>query len=148
MPVTLENRLRQMQVFNLVHDAYCRDGACACREVEAVVVEENPRTGDRAPRRVTRRAPAALTLLAREVRPSLPDAVLDVPDVRAAVARGQLRVVRQGPGPAPASSASPGTATEPSLDAAFASLTKELDVSPDEASAAGSRAGSRTGRKG
>ena len=130
MPVTLENRLRQMQVFNLVHDAYCR-------EVEAVVVEENPRTGDRAPRRVTRRAPAALTLLAREVRPSLPDAVLDVPDVRAAVARGQLRVVRQGPGPAPASSASPGTAAEPSLDAP-----------PDEASAAGARAGSRTGRKG
>ena len=139
MPVTLENRLRQMQVFNLVHDAYCREGACACREVEAVVVEENPRTGDRAPRRVTRRAPAALTLLAREVRPGLPDAVLDVSDVRAALARGQLRVVRQEPEPAPV--AGP-------MDAAFASLGKELDAPPDEASAAGSRAGSRTGRKG
>jgi hypothetical protein len=139
MPVTLENRLRQMQVFNLVHEAYCREGACACSEVEVVVVEENPRTGERAPRRVSRRAAAALTLLAREVRPGLPDAVLDVLDVRAAVARGQLRVVRQGPEPTPAA--------EPSLDAAFASLGKELDAPQDEAAGAGTRA-SRTGRKG
>lgn len=135
MPVTLENRLRQMQVFNLAHDAYCRDGACACREVEAIVVDENPRTGDRAPKRVSRRAPIALTLLAREVRAGLPDAVLDVPDVRTAVTRGQLRVVRQAPDPAPAAG--------PSVDAALASL----DAQPDEASV-NARTGSRAGRKG
>jgi len=138
MPVTLENRLRQMQVFNLVHEAYCREGVCACREVEAVVVEENPRTGDRAPRRVTRRAAAALTLLAREVRQGLPDTVLQVPDVRAAVARGQLRVVRQGPETAPA--------TGPSFDSGLASLATGAPL--DDVLAAGSRATSRSGRKG
>jgi len=45
MPVTLENRLRQMQVFNLVHDAYCRGRGCSCSEITVVVTDENPRTG-------------------------------------------------------------------------------------------------------
>jgi len=97
MAVTLENRLRQMQVFNLIHDAYCRGRTCACAETTVVVSDENPRTGERAARRVRRRVPSALTLLAREVRDALPDAVLRVPDVQAALARGTLRVVRQTP---------------------------------------------------
>jgi len=95
--VTLENRLRQMQVITLVHDAYCRERACACTEAIVVVIDDNPRTGERAARRVRRRVPAALTLLAREVRDGLPDTVLRVPDVQAAVGRGTLRVVRQAP---------------------------------------------------
>jgi len=41
MPVTLHNRSWQMQVFNLVHDAYCRGRACLCSEITTVVVEEN-----------------------------------------------------------------------------------------------------------
>jgi len=95
MPVTLENRLRQMQVFNLDHEAYCAGDRCACTEVTAVVLDENPRTGERAPRRVTRRAPASLTLLARERRPGLPGSVLDLPEVRAAIAKGHLLVIAQ-----------------------------------------------------
>ena len=95
MPVTLQNRSWQMQVFNLVHDAYCRGRACSCSDITTIVVEENPRTGERAPRRVPKRIPAALTLLAREVRAGFPNSVLQVPDVRAALARGFLRVVAQ-----------------------------------------------------
>lgn len=95
MPVTLHNRSRQMQVFNLVHDAYCRGRACSCSEITTLVVEENPRTGERAPRRVPKRVPAALTMLARETRSGLPNAVLQVPDVQAAIGRGILRVVTQ-----------------------------------------------------
>lgn len=41
MPVTLHNRTTRMQVFNLVHDAYCRGHACSCSEITTVVVEEN-----------------------------------------------------------------------------------------------------------
>jgi hypothetical protein len=85
MPVTIENRLRQMQVFNLLHDAYCRGRGCSCSEITVVVTDENPRTGERAPRRVPKKVPAALTLLAREVRAGLPASVLQVPDVRAAI---------------------------------------------------------------
>ncbi|MBN1771105.1 MAG: hypothetical protein JXB32_07590 [Deltaproteobacteria bacterium] len=102
MPVTIQNRSWQMQVFNLVHDAYCRGRACSCSEITTVVVNENPRTGERAPRRVPKCVPAALTLLAREVRTGLPNTVLQVPDIQAALARGTLRVVAQTPESTPA----------------------------------------------
>lgn len=102
MAVTLDNRLRRMQVFNLVHDAYCRGGTCACSAITTVVVDENPRTGDRVPRRVQKKVPTALTLLAGEVRPGLPDGVLRVPDVRVALEKGDLRVVAQVADAAPA----------------------------------------------
>ena len=97
MPVTLESRLRQMQVFNLPHDAYCDEGKCACSDVTVVVVEENPRTGERAPKHVTKKAPASMTLLALERKAGLPSGSLDVPDVKAAIARGHVRVVAQLP---------------------------------------------------
>jgi hypothetical protein len=95
MPVTLESRLRQIQVFNLDHDAYCGAGACVCSDITTVVLEENPRTGERAPRRITKKAPGAMTLLARERQGGLPDAVLQVPEVRAAIERGFVRIVEQ-----------------------------------------------------
>lgn len=101
MPITLESRLRQMQVFNLDHNAYCGTGTCACSEITTTVLEENPRTGDRAPKRMTKKAPAVLTLLARERQEGLSDAVLQVPEVRAAIERGHVRVVAQTPAPAP-----------------------------------------------
>jgi hypothetical protein len=104
MPVTLENRLRQMQVFNLPHEAFCAGGACACSQVTTVVVEENPRTGERAPRRITRRTPGSLTLLARERRAGLPESTLAVPEVHAAIGKGHVRVLAQ-------------TADQPALDA-------------------------------
>ena len=40
MPVTLESRLRQIQVFNLDHDAYCGEGQCGCSDITTVVLEE------------------------------------------------------------------------------------------------------------
>lgn len=101
MPVTLESRTRRMQVFNLEHAAYCGAGECACSDVTTVIVEHNPRTGERAPRRITRKAPASLTLLALERREGLRDSIALVPEVRAAIARGFVRVVTQSPAPAP-----------------------------------------------
>ena len=111
MPVTLESRLRQIQVFNLDHDAYCRPGACECADLAVLVVDENPRTGDRAQRRVEKKAPGSLTMLALERRAGLPTRLLDVPEVRAAIARGHVRVVEQvpdtTPSPAPVPTAQP-----------------------------------------
>lgn len=97
MPVTIENRVRQMQVFNLEHDAYCAGGECSCSDITTVVVEQNPRTGERAPRHVTKKAPASLTLLARERRDGLRESIVSVPEVRAAIERGFVRVVEQTP---------------------------------------------------
>ena len=113
MPVTLENRLRQIQVFNLDHDAFCRPGACACSSTAVLVVDENPRTGDRAQRRVEKKTPSSLTLLALERRSGLPTRVLDVPEVRAAIARGRVRVGDQTPDPAPAPTSAPAAIVQP-----------------------------------
>ena len=111
MPVTIENRLRQLQVFNLDHDAFCRPGACACSNLTVLVVDENPRTGERAQRRVEKKAPGSLTLLALERRAGLPVRLLDVPEVKAAIARGHVRIVEQAPdampGPDPVHPAQP-----------------------------------------
>ena len=101
MPVILESRLRQIQVFNLDHDAFCRPGACSCSDTTVLVVDENPRTGERAQRRVEKKTSSSFTLLALDRRTGLPSRVLDVADVRAAIARGHVRVVEQAPDVAP-----------------------------------------------
>lgn len=119
MPITLESRVRRMQVFNLPHEAFCK-GACACSETTVVVVAEHPRTGDRAPKHVAKRVPPSMTWLARERRAGLPSVLLEVPDVKAAIARGYLRVVEQTPDcadtpatPSPTTAAAPSSTTAP-----------------------------------
>ena len=94
MPVTLESRLRQMQVFNLDHTTFCRE-KCACSEVAVIAVGENPRTGERAQRRVVKKVPASLTFLALERRSGLPSALLAVPSIKSAIQLGHVRVVEQ-----------------------------------------------------
>lgn len=97
MPITIESRVKQMQVFNLPHDPYCTGGECACSDIVTSVVEENPRTGERAPKQVSKRAPSALTLLAKEKREGLRDSILSVPEVKSALERGHVRIVEQIP---------------------------------------------------
>lgn len=93
MSITLENRERRMQVFNLPHAIYCAAaGRCECTEQVVTTLVEDPRTGQRTPRSVVRRIPASLTLLARAQRSGLPEAVLDVAEIRRAVDQGALRV--------------------------------------------------------
>jgi hypothetical protein len=89
-----------MQVFNLEHDAYC-GAECACSDITTTVVEHNPRTGERAPRHLTKKAPASLTLLALERRAGLREAIVAVPEVRAAIEQGHVRVVEQTSPPTP-----------------------------------------------
>jgi hypothetical protein len=97
MSVTIESRVPQMQVFNLPHEAYCGHGDCGCSDMTFVVTDENPRTGERAGRLVMRKTPASLTLLAKERRAGLPIAILEVPEVKAAIRRGWVRIVEQTP---------------------------------------------------
>jgi hypothetical protein len=110
MAVVIENRLRRMQVFNLPHESYCH-GPCACSELALVVLAENPRTGERAPKQVLRRIPGSLTLLSLERKSGLPNAVLDAPEVAAAIRRGAVRVLEHTSAPTPAG---PSTASAPS----------------------------------
>jgi hypothetical protein len=115
MPITLENRLRRMLVVNLPHDVFCND-RCACTETTVVVTAENPRTGDCAPKRVSKHLPSSMTWLALERRAGLPSALLEVPDVKDAIARRQLRLVEQTPDPIAHAVAVPPQPVKPAPD--------------------------------
>ena len=128
MPVTLESRFRRIQVFHLSHDVFCR-GRCACGEVTVVVTAENPRTGERAPRQLQKKVPGSITILARERKPGLPSAVLELGEVKVAIARGYLRIVEQTPDgasqpkmestpPAPSANAPASTPSAPAASGA------------------------------
>jgi hypothetical protein len=93
MPITLENRGRQMQVFNLPHELYCeKSGRCGCAQELVNTWVEDAATGERTLRSTLKRIPASLTLLARAKHPGLAEAVLEVPEVQRAIALGTLRV--------------------------------------------------------
>jgi hypothetical protein len=93
MPITLENRGRQMQVFNLPHELYCaKAGRCGCAQEAVTTWVEDAATGERSPRSAVKRIPASLTLLAREKQPGLHEAVLEVPEVQRAIELGTVRV--------------------------------------------------------
>jgi hypothetical protein len=93
MPITLENRGRQMQVFNLPHELYCeRSGRCGCAQETVNTWVEDAATGERTLRSTIKRIPASLTLLAREKHAGLHEAVLGVPEVQRAIELGAVRV--------------------------------------------------------
>jgi hypothetical protein len=92
------------------------------------VAADNPRTGERLARRVEKKVPGSMTLLALERRAELPDAILKVPEVRAALEAGSIRVVEQAavavPAPVPPAvpaAPAPLPCARPSRPAAFAS---------------------------
>lgn len=116
MPVTLESRVRRMQVFTLAHDIYCR-ATCACAELVVFVADENPGL-QRGARRVTKRVPGSLTLLAFEHRANLPNRILEVPDVQKAIGRGDVRIRAHTPEPAAPAQVALPTAGAPAVPAA------------------------------
>jgi hypothetical protein len=107
MTVTLESRVPRSQTFNLDHASCCTGEACGCREVTVPIADQDPRTGERWERRVARRVPASLTLLALERRAGVPRSALGARELRAAIQRGYVRVFVESP----ASPVSPVAAT-------------------------------------
>jgi hypothetical protein len=96
MPITLENRGRQMQVFNLPHELYCeKSGRCGCAQEIVNTWVEDATTGERSLRSTVKRIPASLTLLAREKHPGLAEAVLELPEVQRAIELGTVRVLTE-----------------------------------------------------
>lgn len=140
MPVTLESRSRRMQVFHLPHEVCCRD-RCTCAEVAVFVVAEHPRTGERARKRVVKRVPGSITFLARERKPDLPAALLELSQVKAAIGRGYLRIVAQAPDgsakpEAAAGHTAPPAPGQPTQPAAAASSATGLAPAPAQPTAA------------
>lgn len=96
MPVTIRNMERRMKVINLPHEAFCgKAGKCSCAEKTVTTVVQDPRTGERNQVSRVKRIPSSLTILSLETRTGLPDAVLEVPEVKRGLRAGRLRVVEQ-----------------------------------------------------
>lgn len=90
--VKLQNTTGRALDFNLSHDTYCQQGPCSCQTVHQPSVALDARHGTRAMRTLRRRLCASVTVLAGEYR-ELPDGIMRVPEVRAAVQRGDLRII-------------------------------------------------------
>ena len=89
---TLRNNTNRRQIFELPHDFVCKDDACMCTVVDRRVRDLNPQTGEYGVRAEQVRAPFAIHLAARGSSPALPDEVVNVPSVAAAISRGTLSV--------------------------------------------------------
>ena len=93
--VSLRNRTRRMLVMNLEHEAACSSGSCGCRPMRVVVTDQSATTGVRAQRVIEKQVCASLTLLPREVRRGLAEAVLGCREVKAALRCGRVDVVAE-----------------------------------------------------
>lgn len=85
---------RKMVTVNLPHEFGCAGVKCRCVSTTTAIVEHNPRTGARGSRELTRKLAPSLTLQSGEESPDLPDAVEKAPEVRAAIDRGELAVLK------------------------------------------------------
>lgn len=89
MSVTLTNAKGRLLTFLLSHEAYCMAcGECAC---------------SMQPGRGGRRLPASLTLASGVTLTNLPEAVLHVAGVAAAIRSGEVALKRQAPTATPSS---------------------------------------------
>jgi len=71
---------------HLPHASYCAaSGKCACIKQEIATLVEDPSTGKRLPKRTTKLIPSTLRLMAGSTAGKLPEAVLQAPEVKAAI---------------------------------------------------------------
>jgi hypothetical protein len=92
MAKTLRNNTNRRQIFELPHDFVCTDDACKCTVIDRRVRDLNPQTGEYGVKSEQIRAPYAVHLAARATSAPLPDEVVNVPNIAAAISRGILSV--------------------------------------------------------
>jgi hypothetical protein len=96
MSIVIKNMERRMRIINLPHETYCKAaGRCACAKETVTTVVHDPKTGERSMVSRVKRIPSSLTILGLEAREGLPDALLEIPEVKRALRAGRLRIVEQ-----------------------------------------------------
>ena len=89
MPKIL-NRTRQIKVFSLPHDPYCRAlGICKCKLTKIYSTIHNPKTGEKNSTPQFRRLPSSIVFLAGRIR-EVDQAVLKVDEIRKALFSADL----------------------------------------------------------
>ena len=93
MAITLQHRSPTTIAYNLDHAGYCTAlGRCECSRFEVRLPAKAP-DGVVGLKTVEKTAPPVLTLLGREMRHGLPDAVLEAAEIKSAIAKKLIRVV-------------------------------------------------------
>lgn len=94
MSVVLKNVSKKMQIHDLSHDHVC-DGEgddCLCSDATLRISTLNPESGDKAVRLVDKTISDSVHIaVGSESRP-LPDGVVNVPSIKAAIAARELQV--------------------------------------------------------
>lgn len=129
--ITLQNLTKRTVVLNLTHAYACSPTECTCDRMKVGVQEHDKITGDRRVRAQTQRVPASITLFPKGHREHKPVAVADgespkvevveldrvtdlldnvqrLPEVKAMVDRGELKIIVQKPEPEAAAPPGPG----------------------------------------
>ena len=92
--LTLWNRTKSIQPYNLDHEHYCVAlGRCVCVPMARKVFARDPVTGIAGLRDEELLVPRVLTLLAGEKRSGLPHATRQATEIAAAINLGHLRVL-------------------------------------------------------
>jgi len=103
--VTLINKTRKMKVFNLDHPFF-RSKKWGAKRMTVVVIEEH-KDGGSFPREVRRNITGSFTLLAGEKREGLPAQIQAVPEIRKAIRKGLITVVKEADANAKATAKAP-----------------------------------------
>lgn len=82
--VSIRNKEKRTKIFNLPHKLVCTD-KCLCKGAEFRSETHNPKTGDRGVRVVRRQLCASVHILPGQWSEPLPESVLNVPAVAAAL---------------------------------------------------------------
>lgn len=103
--IKLQNRTKQIKVFNLPHAFRCVGNKCFCSPTSLRLTEALP-DGSTGIRVVDRLLCSSLTILAGETSEALPDEVRAAPEVKAALDRKVVRLIqlqeaKPAPPPAP-----------------------------------------------
>lgn len=160
MSVTLQNRSGRQILFHLHHDATCSEAKCFCSRRVVGVQDHDPATGQRTLRAHKRRVPDSVTLNAYRTEgdkiSGLPDGVLHVPEVAAAISAKQIVCTQDVEGTPPhhvaakvahaksvadkaakenAAVAKPAAAAEPHPPAAHAAPSEHAEIADQPAAA-------------
>jgi hypothetical protein len=104
VPVTLKNKARAMKVFNLPHAIVCTEALCLCTRRVTGVQDVHRETGEKQMRALKKRLADSITFTAAgtegDTIKELPDTVLQVPEIGAAIRRRELAIVTAQAAPA------------------------------------------------
>lgn len=121
MPVTLRNKARRLQVFVLPHNTACDADHCHCTRHRTGVTSLHPKTGAKVVHAKVRKLAASVTFIAAghdgDTVGNLPNNVVRVPEIAAAIKRRELVVVSPEQLAKEAEAAEPPPATPPTTDA-------------------------------